>query len=122
MTRIQTKRVYEGVESGDGRRVLVERMWPRGMSKQDERVGRWLKEVAPTNELRRWFHQGGDFPNFSKKYRKELDERTESREALDELIGLAKDADRVTLVYASKDERHNSAVVLKDVLQAKLSG
>lgn len=122
MTSIQTGRVYEDVEDGDGERVLVERMWPRGFSKQDQRVGRWLKEIAPTDELRRWFHETGDFANFSKSYRKELQERPESREALDELEEIARSADAVTLVFASKDEEHNSAVILKDVLDSELSG
>lgn len=122
MTQTRTKRVYEDVESGDGERVLVERMWPRGFSKQDERVSRWLKEVAPSDDLRRWFHDTGDFANFSKAYRKELEERPESREALDQLEELARSADRVTLVFASKDEEHNSAVILKDVLDSELSG
>lgn len=122
MTEIHTKRVYEGVESEDGERILVERMWPRGFSKDDERVSRWFKEVAPTGDLRRWFHDTGDFANFSRKYRKELQEREESREALEELIGIARNADKITLVFASKDEQHNSAVILADVLEDRLKG
>lgn len=122
MTTVRTRRVYESVESGDGERVLVERLWPRGISKQDDRVGRWLKEVAPTNDLRRWFHETGDFANFSKAYRKELEERPESREALDELKELAREAEAVTLVFASKDEDRNSAAVLGDVLESELPG
>lgn len=121
MTDIRTKRVYEEVESEDGERILVERMWPRGFSKDDERVSRWLKEIAPTGDLRRWFHETGDFANFSKKYRKELQEREESREALDELVEIARNAGKITLVFASKDERHNSAVILGDALEAELS-
>lgn len=120
MTGIQTKRVYESIEGGEGERILVERMWPRGFSREDERVSRWLKEAAPTDELRRWFHERGDFANFSRKYRKELEEREESREALDELTRIAQNADDVTLVFASKDERHNSAVILADVLEDRL--
>lgn len=122
MTRIHTKRVYENTESGDGERILVERMWPRGFSKDDERVSRWLKEAAPTGDLRRWFHETGDFANFSRKYRKELQEREESRQALEELIGIAHNANDVTLVFASKDERRNSAVILADVLEGQLEG
>lgn len=121
MTRIHTKRVYENTGSGDGERILVERMWPRGFSKDDERLSRWIKEVAPTGELRRWFHETGDFANFSRKYRKELQEREESRGALDELTQIARSADKVTLVFASKDEQHNSAIILKNVLASKLS-
>lgn len=122
MTTVRTRRVYESAETGDGERVLVERLWPRGVSKQDDRVGRWLKEVAPTDDLRRWFHETGDFANFSKEYRRELRERPESREALDELKELAREAGTVTLVFASKNEDHNGAVVLRDVLESELSG
>lgn len=122
MTEIHTKRVYENVEQGDGERILVERMWPRGFSKDDNRVARWLKEIAPTNDLRRWFHDTGDFANFSRKYRKELQEREDAREALNELTQLAENADHITLVFASKDKHHNSAVILKEVLDSQLSG
>ena len=122
MTRIHTRRVYESVAPEDGERILVERVWPRGFSKDDERVSRWLKEVAPTSDLRRWFHETSDFANFSRKYRKELQEREESREALEELIGIARNADRAPLVFASKDEKHNSAVILADVLEDRLEG
>ena len=116
MMSVRVKRVYEDVEKGEGQRVFVERLWPRGISRQDERVGYWLKEIAPTNELRRWFHETGDFANFSKKYRRELSEREESRQALDELRSLLSWHGTITLVYASRDEEHNSAVVLKRVL------
>lgn len=122
MTGIHTKRVYEEVESEDGERILVERMWPRGFSKDDERVSRWLKEAGPTNDLRRWFHETGDFANFSRKYRKELQEREQSREALHELVGIARKAENITLVFASRDEQHNSAVILADVLEDRLEG
>lgn len=122
MTTVKTRRVYESADPGDGERVLVERLWPRGVSKQDDRVGRWIREVAPTGELRRWFHETGDFANFSKEYRRELRERPESREALAELVEMARAAGTVTLVFASKDEDRNSAVVLRDVLDSELSG
>lgn len=104
MTDIRTRRVYESAESGDG-----ERVWPRGFSKDDERVGRWIKEVAPTDGLRRWFHETGDFANFSREYRRELRERPGSREALDGLEEIARGAGTLTLVFASKDEEHNPA-------------
>lgn len=120
MSRLTLKRVYDEASEADGTRVLVDRIWPRGFSKDDERIGEWFKEVAPTDELRRWFHSGGDFPNFSKKYRKELEERTESRRALDELLDLARGSKRLTLVYASKDSEYNNAVVLEDVLEERI--
>lgn len=118
MVQVAIKRVYE--DAGEGPRVLVDRKWPRGISKEDKRVGEWFKEVAPTDGLRKWFHESGDFANFSRKYRKELSEREESREALEGLIQLARKSGKLTLVYASKDEEHNNAVVLKKVLQEKL--
>lgn len=117
MGRLATKRVYEDSTEEDGLRILVDRMWPRGISKDDERVDEWLGEVAPTEDLRKWFHEHKDFANFTKKYRKELSEREESRKALRELRRLAKESGRVTLVYASKDEEQNNAVVLKRVVE-----
>ncbi len=117
MASVKVKRVYEDVEEGEGQRVFVERLWPRGISRQDERVGYWLKEIAPTDELRRWFHETGDFANFSEKYRRELAEREESRRTLDELRSLLCEHGTITLVYASRDEEHNSAVVLKSILE-----
>lgn len=81
-------------------RSLVDRISPRGISKDDERVDEWSREVALTDELRWWFHDGGDSPNFSKKYRKELEERAETHKALDELLDLARGSNLLTLVYA----------------------
>lgn len=118
---IAVKRVYDEVTEDDGIRVLVDRLWPRGISKTDERIDEWYKELAPSHELRRWFHTHGDFLNFTKKYRKELEEREEAVAALEKLCGLTKESERVTLVFASKDEAQNNAVVLKQVLQEKIS-
>lgn len=120
MSRLALKRVYDEAGEDDGTRVLADRMWPRGISKDDERIDEWFKEVAPTDELRKWFHKSGDFPNFSKKYRKELKEHTDTRRALDELLDLARGSNHLTLVYASKDSEHNNAVVLKDVVEGRV--
>lgn len=117
MDRVALKRVYEEADEDDGLRVLVGRVWPRGVPKDDGRVGEWLKEAALTDELRKWFHDGGDFPNFSKNYRKELEDREEAREALHELVGMLRREKRVTLVYSGKDTEHNNAAVLKKVLE-----
>lgn len=119
--RITLKRVYENVTDDDGIRVLVDRLWPRGISKEDERIDKWYKELAPSHDLRRWFHEHGDFPNFAKQYRRELEEREEAADELQKLCGLAKESERLTLVFASKDEARNNAVVLKQVIQEKLT-
>lgn len=121
MAQLNVKRVYEETSKEDGVRVLVDRMWPRGFSKDDKRVDRWFKEAAPSDELRKWFHESSDFANFSKKYRAELEKRGESSAALDDLLDLAKSSKNLTLVYASKDEEHNNAVVLKKIIEKKLS-
>ncbi|WP_054949376.1 DUF488 domain-containing protein [Numidum massiliense] len=116
MAHIQLKRVYTAAQREDGVRVLVDRLWPRGVVKGDGRVSCWLKEVAPTHELRRTFHRDHDFAAFARNYRTELSEREEAKEALRQLCALAKTVERVTLVFASKDEQHNNAVVLRNVL------
>lgn len=116
-SRISVKRVYESVTETDGTRVLVDRLWPRGISKEDKRIDEWCKEVAPSRDLRIWFHEHGDFPNFAKKYRQELKESKEANEALQKLCRLARETERLTLVYASKDEEQNNALVLKQVME-----
>lgn len=111
---IKIKRVYEDYEDSDGYRILVDRLWPRGVSKMDTKVDEWLKEIAPSNELRKWFsHQVSKWPEFKEKYFKEL-------KNTDELISsiIDKETDQiVTLVYAAKDEEHNNAVALKEYLE-----
>ncbi|HQU15878.1 MAG: hypothetical protein B7Z66_06290 [Chromatiales bacterium 21-64-14] len=112
---IRLKRVYEKPAPGDGMRILVERLWPRGLKKEDARVDRWMKEIAPRTELRQWFgHDPERWPEFQRRYRAELKAH---QEQLQELRALARRA-TVTLVYAARDEEHNSAVVLKRVLAA----
>jgi len=115
--QIALKRVYEEVTDDDGVRVLVDRLWPRGISKGDRRIDEWYKEVAPSHELRRWFHKHGDFETFAKRYRRELVEGNEASAALKNLCHLARSVEKLTLVFASKDETHNNAVVLQRVLQ-----
>lgn len=110
---IQIKRVYEPFATSDGYRVLVDRLWPRGMSKEKLKVDTWLKEVAPSNELRKWFHhEEGKWESFEKKYKEEL----KNNPALNELKMLAKKHKQLTLVYGAKDEVHNQAKVLKEML------
>ncbi|MCB1560267.1 MAG: DUF488 domain-containing protein [Xanthomonadales bacterium] len=110
---IAIKRVYEQPSDGDGRRILVDRIWPRGVSKSTARIDDWLKEVAPSTELRKWFgHDPERWTEFRRRYRAEL----KDNEALAELRTLAKKG-KLTLVYAARDEQHNQAVVLKELLQ-----
>jgi uncharacterized protein YeaO (DUF488 family) len=111
---IQLKRVYEKPSRKDGVRILVDRLWPRGLSKERAAVKLWLKDVAPSTELRKWFdHDPAKWTEFQRRYRKELDEK---KEALDLLRDKSRDK-TVTLLYGARDEEHNEAVVLKMVLE-----
>ena len=113
---IVVKRVYEKPSPADGTRVLVDRLWPRGLSKQAAALDAWLKELAPSDELRRWSHAHREaWLMFRKRYLKEL-ARPEASEQLQQLYLLARKRKRLTLLYAFSDEEHNNAVVLKDLL------
>jgi len=115
---IQLKRAYEPAKDSDGYRVLVERLWPRGLRKADAHLDDWLKDVAPSSELRRWFgHDPDRFSEFRTRYRREL----HSEPARTALAALARRATRgrVTLVYSAHDEAHNKAVVLAQELQRR---
>jgi uncharacterized protein YeaO (DUF488 family) len=111
---IKLKRAYEKPARDDGERILVERLWPRGLTKQRARIDLWLKDVAPSTELRRWFgHDPDKWDEFRRRYQKELKRK-------DDLIKLLKrkaKAGTITLVYAARDEERNGALVLKDFLQ-----
>jgi uncharacterized protein YeaO (DUF488 family) len=110
---VRIKRIYQEAEPADGRRILVDRLWPRGVSKERARVDWWLKEIAPSNELRRWFaHDPSRWEEFQTRYRGELEA---VRPLLDELRALAAQ-ETVTLLYAARDEVHNNAVLLKKLL------
>ncbi len=109
---VHVARVYEPRESTTGHRVLVDRVWPRGIAK--DAVDTWLKDVAPSTELRRWFgHDPERFTEFTRRYRAELD----GNEALAELRRLLTEHDDVTLLYGARDTEHNQAVVLADYLR-----
>lgn len=113
---IRIKRVYEGPVREDGTRVLVDRVWPRGVRKEALRVSQWLKELGPSNELRKFFnHDPARWEEFRKRYRQEL-RSANARSMLRELAELAV-KDTVTLVYGAKDETHNQAVVLREELE-----
>jgi uncharacterized protein YeaO (DUF488 family) len=113
---VAVKRVYELVSRSDGARILVDRLWPRGLRKTDAALHEWLRDLAPSNELRKWFHaQPERWALFRKRYLKELS-RPEAEKDLQKLYSLAHKRKCLTLLYASKNEKHNNAVVLKDLL------
>jgi uncharacterized protein YeaO (DUF488 family) len=110
---IRLKRAYEPPSQEDGLRILVDRLWPRGLRKAESAIDRWLKDIAPSTELRRWFgHDPSRWDEFRRRYRDELAARLD---LLDELRSLAREH-RLTLVYAARDEHHNDAIVLRDML------
>lgn len=113
---IAIKRVYEPATRSDGTRVLVDRLWPRGLTKEKAAVDEWLRDLAPSDELRRWYHARPDeWTAFRQKYLKEL--RQPDRELLlQQLYELAHKNKRLTLLFASKNESHNNALVLKELL------
>lgn len=113
---IRIKRVYEAPAKDDGYRILVDRLWPRGISKEGAHIEEWLKEIGPSSELRKWFgHEPPKYPEFKKRYEQELHGQPE---LLKHIRDLAK-KQRLTLVYSAKDEEHNQAVVLREVLLGK---
>ncbi len=116
---IQIRRAYEPAQPEDGRRVLIERLWPRGIRKEDLLINAWLKDLAPSDELRRWFHHEPErWEEFQRRYREEL-RGPRQQELLDELAQQAR-LRSVTLIYSSREERFNNAVVLRDLIQGRI--
>lgn len=114
METIVTKRIYDTTSEDDGQRILIDRIWPRGLSKEDAHLDDWIKEVAPTNELRKWFgHDPIKFPEFEKRYRNELKGKSDLLLQIRERASKGK----VTLLYGAKDTEHNQAIVLQKVLK-----
>ncbi len=112
-THIQLKRAYEPASSEDGVRILVDRLWPRGVSKSKAALDDWMKDIAPSTELRKWFgHDPARWAEFQRKYKIELQDHESE---LDHIRDLARTR-TVTLVYSAHDEAHNDAIVLRDVL------
>ena len=110
--KLNIKRVYDAADATDGKRILVDRLWPRGLTKEKAKVDLWLKEIAPSSGLRKWFgHDPEKWAEFKKRYRKELQENKETVSILKEQL-----KGTVTLVYGAKDELHNDAVLLKEYL------
>jgi uncharacterized protein YeaO (DUF488 family) len=115
--KVKVKRVYEEPSASDGARVLVDRLWPRGLTKTEAALDAWLRDLAPSNELRKWFHANTEqWSAFKKRYLKELTQ-PEATVALEHLYGMAKDDRQLTLLFASKQEDRNNATVLRDLLQ-----
>lgn len=116
MTKIQLKRVYDKAASSDGFRILVDRLWPRGIKKENLEYDLWAKEVAPSAELRKWFHENPtqEWDEFKQKYLVEL----KSSQAAKELAETIKKHKTVTLIYALKNTEQNNAIVLKEYLES----
>lgn len=113
---VKLKRAYEKATTNDGKRILVDRIWPRGVSKEDAALDEWFKEIGPSKELRQWFNHDPDkFEEFKKKYHEELQDG-EQKASYDKLKAMQKENNTITLVYAAKDEQHNQAQVLKEML------
>jgi len=113
---IQTKRVYDPRKKEDGIRVLVDRVWPRGMTKENLQADLWLKDIAPTGDLRKWFaHDPARWNEFKKRYFSELDEKPKLIKQLCDIAAKGK----LTLLYSARDTAHNQAIALKEYLTAK---
>ena len=107
---IRVKRIYEPYSADDGYRILVDRLWPRGMKKEDARIDKWLKEVAPSTTLRKWFnHEVEKWDEFRRRYHTELNRSP----AFAELLTLLKEHKTATFLFSSREETHNHAIVLK---------
>jgi uncharacterized protein YeaO (DUF488 family) len=113
---LKVKRAYDAPENADGFRVLVDRIWPRGLTKTSARIDLWLKDIAPSAALRKWFgHDPTKWPEFRKRYFRELDEKPEAIAELENLLSKR----RVTFVFSARDNEHNNAIALKDYVESK---
>ena len=116
MYHVNIKRVYEEPKKSDGKRILVDRLWPRGLRKAEVKVDLWLKEIAPSTALRKWFsHEPSKWEEFKKRYSVELEKKSEQISLLEREVSEGK----VTLIYGAKDQEHNGAVVLREFLEYK---
>lgn len=111
---IQIKRIYDSVDDDDGYRILVDRLWPRGVSKEKAHIDLWMKEITPSTDLREWYnHDPEKWEEFSELYEKEL---KSNQSLMDEIKSLEKEHGKVTLLYGAKDTKHSNAIVLKRML------
>ena len=109
------KRAYEEPEKDDGYRILVDRLWPRGLSKEKAKINLWMKEIAPSNETRKWFsHDPEKWEDFKKRYKSELRDK---EGLLDKIKRIEREKGTVTLLYSAKEEKYNNAVALDDILR-----
>ena len=114
---IDLKRAYDPPAKSDGRRILVDRVWPRGIARDDLQIDAWLKDLAPSTELRKWFgHDPAKWDEFRKRYARELEQRSK---AFEELLEKAR-AGQVTLIFSARDPAHNNAVALREHLERRL--
>jgi uncharacterized protein YeaO (DUF488 family) len=114
MKIFKIKRIYEKSREDEGYRILVDRLWPRGMSKERAKIDLWMKDIAPSNELRKWYgHELDKWPEFKTRYLEELNEK---KDLIKQLKVLGKFHKKITLLYSAKDEKHNNAVVLEQLL------
>jgi len=115
---LRIKRVYEKRDSADGKRILVDRLWPRGLKREEAGIDEWMKDLAPSDELRKWFgHEPEKWTEFRQKYTQELLSDPDKVSLLDKLVRMAREGS-VTLVYAARDAEHNNAQVLEEILQS----
>jgi uncharacterized protein YeaO (DUF488 family) len=113
---VKTKRIYDPASPDDGRRILIDRLWPRGIKKEEAKIDEWLRDIAPSAELRKWFsHDPEKWQEFKNKYKKELKGK-DKLELLEQLKKTAK-KEKVTVLFSAKDIAHNNAVVLKELLE-----
>ena len=116
--QIWVKRIYDEPKPQDGTRVLVDRLWPRGLKKEDAALDEWIKDIAPSDELRKWFnHEKDKWPEFKSRYLKELQRQEESLGRLKALVG----SGRVTLLYGAKEADFNNAIALKEFLEEEIA-
>ncbi|HZD96027.1 MAG TPA: DUF488 family protein [Candidatus Sulfotelmatobacter sp.] len=113
---VEIKRAYEKPSLADGQRVLVDRLWPRGIKKEKARIDHWLRNLAPSDMLRKWYHSSDNWTVFKKRYFKELS-TPEAAADLETLYSLLNEHDQVTLIYSSKNSERNNAVALKELLE-----
>ena len=112
---IKVKRIYEVPKNDDGYRILVDRLWPRGLSKERAKIDLWMKEIAPSNELRKWFsHDPEKWEDFKKRYKMELKEK---EELLNRIRQVEREKGTITILYSSKELKYNNAIILDKVLR-----
>jgi uncharacterized protein YeaO (DUF488 family) len=120
LTIIRIERIYDNPKGDNSFRILVDRLWPRGLSKEKARVDLWQKDIAPSNSLRKWFgHDEKKWDEFKRKYFEELDKKNDS-DTVYRIIKIAKEQNSITLLYGTKEQRFNNAVALKEYLEEKI--